>query len=434
MRGSAWWPGFTALLLLIPAAAPRAGAAPPRLEIAVPGAVTSGMEIDASLRLATEDETVIGWSACGVLEGLTALAVTTEGTDIERFSRDGHVESGMTPDGSAFYSLGALSFTAPVVLPAGNWEILRLRLAVSRKDPGEAAIRLRDGIQVPGDERVFNNEVLLRGGARVSLSGPPALLAVTGCADFRFSAAGPGGPIEARHESPIEVTVHLVVASERHLQPTGFTLAAAHEPTLLGIESAEFSPAVEDWVAADGFHKVELAEDGFLATVVSSSSSPRTLGPGAHPVLDLRYRFHATAISGARLPTAIVMRDDLVIGGEAARNSFSPGGASPCELAALPLELVVGPGHWIRGDGNGSGTIDLTDGINILDRLFRGAQAPCERAMEANADGTFNLSDAIYLLSHLFLGRPPPPSPFPDCGAAEETLPCQVFACPAAGR
>jgi hypothetical protein len=51
--------------------------------------------------------------------------------------------------------------------------------------------------------------------------------------------------------------------------------------------------------------------------------------------------------------------------------------------------------------------------------------------MEVNLDGKVDISDPIALLAHLFLGSPAPAAPYPACGAAEETLPCAKFPCPA---
>jgi hypothetical protein len=97
----------------------------------------------------------------------------------------------------------------------------------------------------------------------------------------------------------------------------------------------------------------------------------------------------------------------------------------------MELQLVVGPDYWIRGDGNADGIVNLSDGVNLLGFLFLGGPAKCQRAMETNLDGRVDMSDAIYILNHLFLSGPPMAHPFPACGAAEETLPCDHFPCPA---
>jgi hypothetical protein len=70
-----------------------------------------------------------------------------------------------------------------------------------------------------------------------------------------------------------------------------------------------------------------------------------------------------------------------------------------------------------RGDVNGSGTINITDVVNLLDALFLGGTAPaCLDAADTDDNGRLVLTDAVYLLNHLFQGGPAPPAPGKDCG------------------
>jgi hypothetical protein len=75
--------------------------------------------------------------------------------------------------------------------------------------------------------------------------------------------------------------------------------------------------------------------------------------------------------------------------------------------------------HFVRGDINQDGGINLTDGVGILNYLFAGAVPPCLAASDYNASGEIVITDAIQLLNFLFLGGPPPAAPFPECGTAE---------------
>jgi len=62
-----------------------------------------------------------------------------------------------------------------------------------------------------------------------------------------------------------------------------------------------------------------------------------------------------------------------------------------------------------RGDMNGDDHLNITDGVYLLDFLFRGGPAPhCETIADANSDGQANLTDAVYVLNHLFLGGEEP--------------------------
>ena len=49
-----------------------------------------------------------------------------------------------------------------------------------------------------------------------------------------------------------------------------------------------------------------------------------------------------------------------------------------------------------RGDMNGDDHLNITDGVYLLDFLFRGGPAPhCETIADANSDGQANLTDAV---------------------------------------
>jgi hypothetical protein len=86
-------------------------------------------------------------------------------------------------------------------------------------------------------------------------------------------------------------------------------------------------------------------------------------------------------------------------------------------------ELCSGsPVEFIRSDADGSGKLDITDPIFLLNHLFLGGGAPtCLAAGDANDDDKLDISDAVYSLSFQFLGGPAPASPFPGCGTEAST-------------
>ena len=85
-------------------------------------------------------------------------------------------------------------------------------------------------------------------------------------------------------------------------------------------------------------------------------------------------------------------------------------GAEPCQ--ALP---------FIRGDPDGNGAVQLTDGIFILNFLFLGGDSPsCFEAADADDNGSIQMTDGIYILNFLFLGGAAMPAPHPDCGTSGE--------------
>ena len=92
--------------------------------------------------------------------------------------------------------------------------------------------------------------------------------------------------------------------------------------------------------------------------------------------------------------------------------SFTPSGAPP------------GP-RFVRGDANADGSINITDGVFVLNFLFIGGPEPrCTDAADSDDNGMLNITDGVAILNWLFLsGRtPPPPSPSTanyipgDCG------------------
>jgi len=92
--------------------------------------------------------------------------------------------------------------------------------------------------------------------------------------------------------------------------------------------------------------------------------------------------------------------------------SFTPSGPPP------------GP-KFVRGDANSDGSINITDGVFVLNFLFIGGPEPrCTDAADSDDNGTLNITDGVAILNWLFLsGRTPlPPSPSTanyvpgDCG------------------
>jgi FG-GAP-like repeat len=100
-------------------------------------------------------------------------------------------------------------------------------------------------------------------------------------------------------------------------------------------------------------------------------------------------------------------------------------------IAILPGQSAAPAApRFRRGDPDGSGQIDLTDAIAILNRLFlAGPALGCEKAADSNDDAAVDLSDAVAILGRLFLGGPalPPPGP----GACGEDPTADGLACAA---
>ena len=77
------------------------------------------------------------------------------------------------------------------------------------------------------------------------------------------------------------------------------------------------------------------------------------------------------------------------------------------------------PPIFRRSDADQSGTIDITDAVNLINSLFLGSSIllACEDAADSDDSGFLDIADAVYTLSWLFTGGDNPPAPGPAaCG------------------
>ena len=96
-----------------------------------------------------------------------------------------------------------------------------------------------------------------------------------------------------------------------------------------------------------------------------------------------------------------------------------------CHVAVCDVSLVFEPPptQFIRGDGNGDGSVNIADASYVANFLFGVAPAtppPCEAAGDGNGDGRINIADASFVANFLFgIGAAAtPPAPYPDCGTS----------------
>lgn len=70
--------------------------------------------------------------------------------------------------------------------------------------------------------------------------------------------------------------------------------------------------------------------------------------------------------------------------------------------------------HFLRGDANNDGAVNIGDATFILGNLFSAGPTPqCRDAADVNDDGALNIADAVNLLGFLFVSGAPPAAPFP---------------------
>ncbi len=105
------------------------------------------------------------------------------------------------------------------------------------------------------------------------------------------------------------------------------------------------------------------------------------------------------------------------------------GNAGGAETGTHFDDIILGSEgtHFMRGDTNADGRVDISDPIALLMHLFRAPTTlPCEDAADANDDGALDLADAIAALSFLFANGP---ALLPVCGPdpTEDTLTCDAY-------
>jgi hypothetical protein len=68
---------------------------------------------------------------------------------------------------------------------------------------------------------------------------------------------------------------------------------------------------------------------------------------------------------------------------------------------------------FICGDTNGDGTVNISDGVFLINFIFAGGPPPQPLAAgDINCDGEANVSDTVYLIQYIFVGGP---APCADC-------------------
>jgi hypothetical protein len=125
-------------------------------------------------------------------------------------------------------------------------------------------------------------------------------------------------------------------------------------------------------------------------------------------------------------------------------NKASLGASADCNANSIPDECDIKSGTeedqdrngvpdacearpaFHRGDANGDGVMDISDGLCVLAFLFDGgSDFRCREAADANNDGKLDCSDSIVILGYLFVGTRPPVEPGPPplpCGPDTDAL------------
>ena len=141
--------------------------------------------------------------------------------------------------------------------------------------------------------------------------------------------------------------------------------------------------------------------------------------------------------SGAGRPSepGLRVQNDRFLVGHPAFGVFDDARESIIVHEVEVTDLAPPPPEFRRGEVNHQEGIDLSDAIGIFGFLFLGnpAALPCEDATDTDDNGTIELTDGVFLLNALFVGGTSPPAPYESCGRdpTEDLLGCGEFTgCP----
>jgi hypothetical protein len=173
-------------------------------------------------------------------------------------------------------------------------------------------------------------------------------------------------------------------------------------------------------------------DDGFVAYVNGGEVWRVNIPPGPDTERTLAIRaVEPGPPVQIRIPKALLLRGENLLAASIHNASLSSTDLSFLPtLGYLPVKADL---LFRRGDVTSDGQVNLSDGITLLNHLFRGEPAPaCADAADADDSGELNLTDAIFLLYHLFGGGVPPPRPGLSCGfdpTADSLTPCSIAGC-----
>ena len=90
------------------------------------------------------------------------------------------------------------------------------------------------------------------------------------------------------------------------------------------------------------------------------------------------------------------------------------------ESATVSFSYLDPAPTFMRGDANGDGFLDISDGIAVINYLFIGRELDCLDAADVDDDEELLITDGVYLLDFLFRTGSAPPAPYPDPGPDPE--------------
>lgn len=205
----------------------------------------------------------------------------------------------------------------------------------------------------------------------------------------------------------------------------GFSFSLGHDPAVL--VALQITPAPPLMEINDGngpdYFMAEIYPDGITLGVVASMIGADELSFGDETeAAYVYYQSIPTALIGSTADVITTLDWNSNFSSPPVTNIIMPGDSSEIPGALIDGIITFVPidvAHYIRGDSNEDGVVDLADAVGLLSHLFGGEAGPsCPAIGDINSDGSLDVGDPIWLLTYLFSGGAAPGAPFPACGSA----------------
>lgn len=239
--------------------------------------------------------------------------------------------------------------------------------------------------------------------------------------EFQYSISG--ADVDYASSNPSAFGFHSTISIHQTLgeaaETGGFQVGVGIDQELLLITEAEClltGPSGETPL----FCEAQILPHGFNMGVVYDAMGVWTVSYEIETeVITVICNLQDGVLTGATSPAVTSLAFET-IGDPAIANLVVVNGGSISVTTTIdgPVTLIPHDGApLIRGDASQDGSLDLADGVGILQYLFIGVAADCLDALDANDSGNVSITDAIRVLCALYCsGSPPPESPFPGCG------------------
>ncbi|MGQ9590099.1 MAG: PKD domain-containing protein [Planctomycetota bacterium] len=365
-------------------------------------------------------------------EGTEPLEVTVDGT--ASTSEKGAIVEYLWDFGDGYSDAGA---TRTHVYDRRGEYIVRLTVKDATGDEGTASKVVRVAFRTEEIPPWISSDVgdpVLAGGLRAE--GPGCVRVLAGGADIAGTAdeclflhqplAGDGTLIARLSSATWKTSAKIGVMMREDLSP-----GSPHVSML--------------FTAALGAGKYAFVRRESAGSVAKSKASTQTFTP---PDAWVKLERTGDEFVGSWSPdgtewtelerVTLALPETLEVGlAAAARDVLRDGSELEALVCDFELKRPGGPEKPVfhRGDANGDGSLDISDGTFILNFLFLGGPAPgCLEAANPNDDGGMDISDGVYVLNYLFLGGPaplPPGPPEEPCGPDPEDsasdLGCETY-------